>query len=107
MSALANMAADYRVVERTPLAMPGREVWAEMREWLQETHKKGFLTPHDVTTGAQIAMIVTGGDLDAGTRLSENDLFALERKAFITLGNTVQTKDRIQFMLKHGTPLRN
>ena len=107
MSALANMAADYRVVERTPLAMPGRKVWAEMREWLQETHKKGFLTPHDVTTGAQIAMIVTGGDLDAGTRLSENDLFALERKAFITLGNTVQTKDRIQFMLKHGTPLRN
>jgi 3-hydroxyacyl-CoA dehydrogenase len=87
--------------------MPGREVWAEMRKWLQENHEKGYLTPHDVTTGAQIAMIVTGGDMDAGTELSENDLFALERKAFVTLGNTVQTRDRIQFMLEHGIPLRN
>jgi len=52
-------------------------------------------------------MIVTGGDIDAGTELSENDLFALERKAFVTLGKTVQTRDRIEFMLGHGTPLRN
>jgi len=107
MSAVVEMAANYQVIERTPLTMPGRAVWTEMREWLQETHEKGFLTPHDVTTGAQIAMIVTGGDIDAGTELSENDLFALERKAFVTLGNTVQTRDRIQFMLAHGSPLRN
>jgi len=107
MSAVVEMAAGYQVIERRPLAMPGREVWAEMREWLQENHEKGYLTPHDVTTAAQIAMIVTGGDIDAGTELSENDLFALERKAFVTLGNTVQTMDRIQFMLEYGTPLRN
>ena len=35
-----------------------------------------------MTTGSQIAMIVTGGDIAAGTELSENDLLALERKAF-------------------------
>jgi 3-hydroxyacyl-CoA dehydrogenase len=107
MAAIDGMAPGYDVVRRAPLAMPGREVWAEMRDWLQKTHEKGHLTPHDVTTGAQIAMIVTGGDIDAGTELSENDLLALERKAFTTLGNTVQTKDRIEFMLEHGTPLRN
>ncbi len=107
MSAVMGMAPDYAVTRRTPLAMPGRDVWAEMREWLQKAHEKGHLTPHDVTTGAQIAMIVTGGDIDAGSELTENDLFALEREAFVTLGKTVQTRDRIQFMLKHGTPLRN
>ena len=87
--------------------MPGRDVWAEMIEWLEKAHDKGHLTPHDVTTGSQIAMIVTGGDVDAGTVLTENDLFRLERKAFRTLAATRQTRDRIEFMLEHGTALRN
>ena len=107
MQAVADMALGYEVTKRTPLAMPGREIWAEMQAWLRNAHDKGRLTPHDVTTGTQIAMIVTGGDIDAGAELSENDLLALERKAFTTLGKTVQTRDRIRFMLEHGTPLRN
>jgi 3-hydroxyacyl-CoA dehydrogenase len=101
------MAKSYAVERRGTIAMPGRDVWAEMIEWLEKTHAKGHLTPHDVTTGTQIAMIVTGGDIDAGTVLTENDLFALERKAFRTLGATDETRDRIRFMLEHGTPLRN
>jgi len=101
------MAENYAVERRGALPMPGRDVWAEMQDWLREAHAKGHLTPHDVTTGAQIAMIVTGGDIDAGTELTENDLCALERKAFTTLGRTDETRKRIQFMLEHGTPLRN
>jgi len=107
MQAVEELVPGYEPEKRTPLAMPGREVWAEMRDWLQAAHDKGRLTPHDVTTGAQIAMIVTGGDIDAGTELPENDLFDLERKAFVSLGKTVQTRDRIRFMLENGTPLRN
>ena len=95
------------VQRRGALCMPGRDVWAEMIAWLENTHAKGHLTSHDVTTGTQIAMIVTGGNIDAGTGLSENDLFALERKAFRTLGATDETRARIEFMLEHGTPLRN
>jgi 3-hydroxyacyl-CoA dehydrogenase len=60
-----------------------------------------------VTTGTQIARIVTGGDVDAGTVMNEDDLFALERKAFLTLAKTEQTKSRIQHMLSYGKPLRN
>jgi 3-hydroxyacyl-CoA dehydrogenase len=90
---------------RTVVDMSGD--WAEMIEWLQRTLEKGHLTPHDITTGAQIAMIVTGGDVDAGTELTENDLLALERKAFVALGKTDETRARIEFMLEHGSPLRN
>jgi 3-hydroxyacyl-CoA dehydrogenase len=107
MGTIRDMAGNYKVVRRQPLEMPGRDVGAEMRDWLQEAHAKGHLTPHDVTTGGQIAMIVTGGDVDAGTKLSENDLFRLERQAFTTLGRTTETRDRIRHMLEHGTPLRN
>jgi 3-hydroxyacyl-CoA dehydrogenase len=105
--AVRELAPGYTVKKRQPLAMPGRDAWAEMRDWLQKAHNKGQLTPHDVTTGEQIAMIVTGGDVDAGTELTENDLFDLERRAFVSLGKTLQTRDRIRFMLEYGTPLRN
>jgi len=107
MSSVSEMVSGYQAVRRIPLAMPGRDLCTEMTQWLQKTHDKGHLTPHDVTTGSQVAMIVTGGDIDAGTILTEDELLALERKAFVTLGQTDQTRDRIQFMLEHGTPLRN
>lgn len=105
--AVRELAPGYAVQIRQPLAMPGRNAWHEMQDWLRQAHDKGRLTPHDVTTGAQIAMIVTGGDIDAGTELTENELLDLERKAFVTLGQTGETRDRIRFMLEHGTPLRN
>jgi len=87
--------------------MPGREVWANMQEWLKKMHEKGHLTPHDVTTGTQVAMIVTGGDVDAGTPMSEDEILALERRAFLDLGQTEQTRARIQYMLDFGGALRN
>lgn len=97
----------YAPTQRPPLPVAGRSAWSEMQDWLAKALEKGRLTPHDVTTGAQIAMIVTGGDVDPGTELSENDICALERKAFLTLAQTPETRARIEFMLEHGTPLRN
>jgi 3-hydroxyacyl-CoA dehydrogenase len=98
---------DYSAERRQPLAMPGRVVWQEMVDWLKKAQSKGHLTPHDVTTGSQIAMIVTGGDVDAGTVLSEEEICALERKAFLKLARTPETRARIEHMLNHGSPLRN
>jgi len=105
--AISEMAKSYATEKRTPLAMPGRNVWQEMIEWLEKARSKGHLTPHDVTTGSQIAMIVTGGNIDAGTMLSEDDICALERKAFLKLARTNETRARIVHMLEHGSPLRN
>ena len=107
MQAALNLADGYAATRREPLQMAGRDVWHEMSDWLQNTHEKGHLTPHDVTTGSQVAMIVTGGDVDAGTELSENDICDLERNAFLSLAATNETKARIEHMLGHGSPLRN
>ncbi len=102
-----DMANNYSSKKRQPLAMPGREVWNEMLVWLDKAASKGHLTPHDVTTGTQVAMIVTGGNVDAGTLMSEEDICALERKAFLTLARTAETRARVEHMLEHGSPLRN
>ena len=101
------LSRDYQATRRPPLQMPGRDVWQEMQEWLAKARDKGNLTPHDVTTGTQIAMIVTGGDVDAGTAMTENEICGLERKAFLTLAKTDESRARISFMLEHGSPLRN
>ena len=87
--------------------MVGREIWKEMITWLDQALENGQLTPHDVSTGTQIAMIVTGGDVDAGTIFQEEDICTLERKAFLALAKTRETRARIEFMLEHGRPLRN
>jgi 3-hydroxyacyl-CoA dehydrogenase len=101
------MAADYSPTPRGTLQMAGGDAWQEMTDWLSKTQAKGYLTPHDVTTGTQIAMIVTGGNIPAGTEMNESDIFALERKAFVTLAKTAETRARVEHMLTLGGPLRN
>jgi 3-hydroxyacyl-CoA dehydrogenase len=101
------MAADYSPTPRGTLQMAGGDAWQEMTDWLSKTQAKGYLTPHDVTTGTQIAMIVTGGNIPAGTEMNESDIFALERKAFVTLAKTAETRARVEHMLTFGSPLRN
>ncbi len=101
------MSDNYSTERRQPLAMPGRDVWNEMVEWLKKAQSKGHLTPHDVTTGSQIAMIVSGGDVDAGVTMTEEEICGLERKAFLTLAKTAETRARVEHMLNHGSPLRN
>ena len=105
--AVVELSSSYSFERHEPLAMPGRDVWQAMKDWLRNAFDKGCLMPHDVTTATQIALIVTGGDVDAGTELSEGELFALERKAFLTLARTSETRARIEFMLEYGSPLRN
>jgi hypothetical protein len=39
--------------------------------------------------------------------MTENEICGLERKAFLTLAKTDETRARIQFMLEYGSPLRN
>ena len=107
IAAAAELAPGYSPAGREPIAAAGREACAEMVEWLDKAHGKGHLTPHDVTTGAKVAMIVTGGDVAAGTLISEQDLFDLERQAFVALCQTEETRARIEHMLAFGTPLRN
>ena len=106
-AAALKMADSYSLSSRTPIAAAGRDACQEMVAWLERTQAKGHLTPHDVTTGSQIAMIVTGGDVDAGTEITEQDLFDLERKAFVTLSATPETRARIEHILNYGSPLRN
>lgn len=99
--------SDQQAFDRPPLKMPGADVFQKMCLWLEEYQKVGDLKPHDVVVGTEIARIVTGGDITPGTLWSEQDLYDAERRSFLTLVATEETRARINSMLDDGSPIRN
>lgn len=47
------------------------------------------------------------GGMEAGSMVDEQWLLDLERHHFMELLATEKTRDRVEFMLKNGKPLRN
>jgi 3-hydroxyacyl-CoA dehydrogenase len=67
----------------------------------------GYITEYEEKLGQVIAGVITGGDVPAGTPITEQWLLDLEREAFLKLCTQKKTLERIQHMLKKGKPLRN
>ena len=99
--------SEQQAFERAPIAMAGRGEFKKMVSWAEDMHTKGKLYKHDVFVSAQLAEIVTGGDIDAGTMWSEQDLYNAERRAFLRLVKTPQTQERVRGLLDNGKAVRN
>ncbi len=74
---------------------------------IHQMKRAGFISDHDALIGEKLARILTGGDLNHETRVSEQYLLDLEREAFLSLCGERKTQERIANMLKTGKPLRN
>ena len=92
---------------RRPIAMAGKPLFDKMVSWAKDMQSKGKLYPHDVFVSTQIAEIVTGGDIEPGHLMSEQDLYDAQRKAFLILAKTPQTQERIRTLLDNGKAVRN
>jgi 3-hydroxyacyl-CoA dehydrogenase len=106
ISAIENPSSQV-AFDRPDLIMPGRELFEEMCAWLAKSRDKGIFMPHDVNVGTEMARIVTGGDVDPGTVMSEQDFYHAERRSFLTLVASKATRARIESMLDSGSPIRN
>ncbi len=89
------------------LPAPGRDVAASMKTRLWNLQQGGFISAYDAVVGGTIAEILCGGDIPAGTLISEDYLLELEQEGFLSLCGNPQTAQRIEHMLKTGKPLRN
>ncbi len=85
----------------------GRSVAASIGTQLWNLRAGGFITEYEEKLGRTIAGVITGGDVPAGTVVTEQWLLDLEREAFVSLCGERKTLERIQHMLKKGKPLRN
>ena len=87
--------------------MAGRNAIATIKAQLVGMRDGGFISAHDFHIASLIADVVCGGELDAGTLVTEEYLMALERKHFCGLLEHPKTQERIMGMLQTGKPVRN
>ena len=66
-----------------------------------------FMTEYDALIVEKLARIFSGGDALAGEKITEEDVLALERRAFMELCTNEKTLERITGMLTTGKPVRN
>lgn len=105
--AKAMAASGWRAPNKRLFPVAGRSGIATIRGSLVNMRDGGFISDHDQHIATLIAEIVCGGDVDAGTLVSEEYLMALERKAFCALIQHPKTQERILGMLSTGKPVRN
>ena len=92
---------------RTDILALGNPALATLKLGVHLMKRAGYISDHDALIGEKLARILTGGDLNHATRVSEQYLLDLEREAFLSLIGTRKTQERIAHMLKTGKPLRN
>ncbi len=94
-------------VERTDIMVLGESAQAAMKLALHMMKQGGFVSDHDLLIGKKLAKVMSGGDLNHKSFVSERYLLDLEREAFVSLCGERKTQERIAAMLKTGKPLRN
>jgi 3-hydroxyacyl-CoA dehydrogenase len=85
----------------------GRSAIATIQVQLVNLRDGGFISAHDFSIASKIAEVVCGGDVDAGSLVSEEYLMAMERERFCALLDHPKTQERIMGMLQTGKPVRN
>ncbi|MGZ5269505.1 MAG: 3-hydroxyacyl-CoA dehydrogenase/enoyl-CoA hydratase family protein [Ramlibacter sp.] len=99
--------AGWRAPMKRLFPVAGRSGKATIQGQLVNMRDGGFISQHDFRIASLIAHVVTGGDVDAGTLVSEEYLMTLERQAFCELVQHPKTQERILGMLSTGKPVRN
>src|SRR6185295_5691145 len=97
----------YRAPAKTLFPVAGRNAIATIKAQLVNMRDGGFISAHDFHVSSLIAEVVCGGDVDAGSQVSEDYLMTMERTRFCALLDHPKTQDRIMGMLSTGKPVRN
>lgn len=93
--------------QRTAVPAPGMPALAAMETAVFLMGEAGYASEHDQKVARWIAYVLAGGQVTAGSLVSEQYLLDLEREAFLSLCGERKTQERIAFTLKTGKPLRN
>lgn len=99
--------AGYRPPIPHLISVGGRSVAATVMGQVINLRDGGFISEHDAHIAQKIIAIISGGDVDAGTLVTEEWLLKLERQAFVELIGHPKTMERIMGLLQNGKPVRN
>ncbi|MCA1999147.1 MAG: 3-hydroxyacyl-CoA dehydrogenase/enoyl-CoA hydratase family protein [Hyphomicrobiales bacterium] len=106
----ARQMAEAGWVPPTPakaIVAAGRTGIANCELALVNMREGGFISEHDYRVARAAAVALCGGEVEAGTPVSEDWILAVERRLFIELLRRPETQARIAHMMETGRPLRN
>ncbi|MEB2665145.1 3-hydroxyacyl-CoA dehydrogenase, partial [Bordetella parapertussis] len=89
------------------IPVAGRTGIANFEMVLVNMREGGMISAHDYRVARSAAVALCGGEAEAGTRVDEQWLLAVERREFMALLRTPETQARIRHTLDTGKPLRN
>jgi 3-hydroxyacyl-CoA dehydrogenase len=101
------LARDHQAPEPQPINLAGPTGAAAMRLAVDDLLHQGKASAHDALVAGHLATVLSGGDTDVTQETTEDQLLALERRAFMALIRTPETLARIEHTLETGKPLRN
>jgi 3-hydroxyacyl-CoA dehydrogenase len=105
--ARAMASSGYRAPLKRQFPVAGRSGLATIKGSLVNMRDGGFISAYDYFIGCQIAWVVCGGEVDAGSLVDEEYIMTLERQAFGALLGNPKTQERIMGMMQNGKPVRN
>jgi len=98
---------NYTSVDDASFILPGKTVLSSMEDILNELHEKKVIGVHGLEVGKKLGYMLSGGETDASKKLSEQNIYDLEREIFIDLISQKPTQERIRHTLDTGKPLFN
>lgn len=97
----------YAPPMKQPLKVFGDAGQGMVNAELYNMRNGNFMSDHDAFLAKRIAYVMSGGDVNVGSEVSEDTILKLERDAFVDFCKEEKTVARIDHMLKTGKPLRN
>ena len=99
--------AGYRPPLQQKLTVTGRYGMATITAQLINLRDGGQISAHDYLLASRIAEILSGGDIEPGSEVTEQWLLDHERREFVALLGHPKTQERIMGLLQSGKPVRN
>jgi 3-hydroxyacyl-CoA dehydrogenase len=92
---------------RDDIRVTGRSGKALMELLVYSMVQGQHVSDYDAHIANKLATVLTGGNVEQNTLVTEEYLLELEREAFVSLCGEKKTQDRMQHMLQTNKPLRN
>lgn len=99
--------AGYEPIPEEKIRVAGSEGKAVLQLGAMGMRESGYISDHDLLIAKKLAHVLAGGNMAAGTLVSEQYMLDLEREAFLSLCGELKTQQRMQHMLTKGKALRN
>lgn len=94
-------------VQRTDIEVLGKEGLGIVYVGADSMEAGKFISKHDALISEKLGFAMCGGDLSQRTKVSEQYLLDLERRAFLELCGERKTLERLQSIITTGKVLRN